>query len=301
MVAVRRFRVVHAPPAASFRGMKTALVTGANQGLGRALVAGLVGRVDRVLLTGRDAQRVAAAAAGTGAEGRVLDVRDGAAIAALAEELGAVDLVVSNAGARISPDRTPAEQVDALVETQNLGAIRMLRAFAPRLRPGGRLLVVASSFGTLGHLDPAVRPRLDGATLDEVEAVVQDWRRAVKARRAEAEGWPEWLNVPSKVAQVAAVRAVAAQRRERDLAENILVAAVCPGLFDTEASRPWFADMSQAMTAGEAAVALLDLLLAPAFDPGLYGELVRFGHVLPWRAEIAPEAGAGVRVTRASG
>jgi carbonyl reductase 1 len=280
--------------------MRTALVTGANQGLGLALVKGLVGRVDRVLLTGRDPARVAAAAEDAAAEGRVLDVRDGAAIAALAEELGAVDLVVSNAGARVSPDRPPADQVDALVDTQNLGAIRMLRAFAPRLRPNGRMLVVASSFGTLGHLDPAVRPRFDGATLDEVEAVVEDWRRAVQAGRAEAEGWPHWLNVPSKVAQVAAVRAVAAQRRARDLADNILIAAVCPGLFDTEASRPWFEDMSQAMTADEAAVALLELLLAPAFDPGIYGELVRFGQVLRRRAEIAPEAGAGVRVRRAS-
>jgi carbonyl reductase 1 len=281
--------------------MRTALVTGANQGLGVALVKGLMGRVDRVLLTGRDPARVAAAAEETGAEGRVLDVRDGPAIAALAEELGAVDLVVSNAGARMSPEVPPADQVDALVETNNRGATRMLRAFAPRLRPGGRMLVVASSFGTLGHLDPAVRPRLDGLTsLDEVEAVVEDWRRAVKAGRAEAEGWPKWLNVPSKVAQVAAVRAVAAQRRERDLADNVLIAAICPGLFDTGASRPWFEDMSQAMTPDEAAVAPLELLLSPAFDPALYGELVRFGQVLPWRAEIAPEASAGTRVRRVS-
>ena len=280
--------------------MRTAIVTGANQGLGLALVKGLVGRVDRVLLTGRDPARVAAAAEQTGAEGRVRDVRDGSAIAALAEALGTVDLVVSNAGARISPTVPPAYEVDALVDTNNLGAIRMLRAFAPRLRPGGRMLVVASSFGTLGHLDPAVRPRLDGASLDEVEAVVEDWRRAVKAGRAEAQGWPRWLNIPSKVAQVAAVRAVAAQRRERDLAENILVAAVCPGLFDTEASRPWFEDFSHAMTPDEAAVAPLELLLAPAVDPALYGELVRFGNVLPWRAEIARGARAGQATALAS-
>ena len=81
--------------------MRTALVTGANQGLGLALVKGLVGRVDRVLLTGRDPARVAAAAADTGAEGRALDVRDAAAIAALADELGAIDLVVSNPGDRM--------------------------------------------------------------------------------------------------------------------------------------------------------------------------------------------------------
>jgi len=95
---------------------RTALVTGANQGLGRALVAGLAARLrpaDRVLLTGRDPERVRAAAAAlptTGArvEGRVLDVRDPDAITALAAELGEVDIVFSNATSRMSPDADPA-------------------------------------------------------------------------------------------------------------------------------------------------------------------------------------------------
>src|ERR1700742_1095746 len=114
--------------------MRTALVTGANQGLGRALVEGLAGRVDRVLLTGRDPDRVRAAAAEIpGVEGRVLDVRDPGAIAALAEELGEVDIVFSNATSRMSPDDDPADQVDAVAETSNLATTHMLRAFAPRL------------------------------------------------------------------------------------------------------------------------------------------------------------------------
>ena len=93
---------------------RIALVTGANQGLGLALVEGLAARMaprDTVLLTGRDpeAVRTAAAALAGGpavarVEGRVLDVRDGDAIAALAAELGEVDIVFSNAAARMSPD-----------------------------------------------------------------------------------------------------------------------------------------------------------------------------------------------------
>ena len=105
---------------------RTALVTGANQGLGRALVAGLAARLrpaDRVLLTGRDPERVRAAAAAlptTGArvEGRVLDVRDPDAITALAAELGEVDIVFSNATSRMSPDADPAAEVDAVAETE---------------------------------------------------------------------------------------------------------------------------------------------------------------------------------------
>ncbi len=140
-----------------------ALVTGANQGLGRALAEGLANRMgpaDRVLLTGRDPERVEAAAAAIGGvEPRVLDVRDAHAIDALAQELGAVDILFSNATARMSPDADPADEVDAMAETSNLATTRILRAFGPRLRPGGRLIVVASALGTLDKLDPRVRPR----------------------------------------------------------------------------------------------------------------------------------------------
>jgi carbonyl reductase 1 len=275
---------------------RTALVTGANQGLGLALVEGLADRMasgDRVLLTGRDAGRVADAVLRAGTrtarvEGRVLDVRDLAAIAALAAELGAVDIVISNATARTTPDQDPVDVVDAILETSNLATSHVLRRLGPIVRPGGRLLVVASSLGRLGHLPPATQARFtETATLDEVDAIMRDWASSVRAGTAQADGWPEWLNIPSKVGQVAAVRAVARERRVRDLADGILVASICPGLFDTPTSRPWFDDFSDAQTPAEAAVALLDLALGPDVDPALYGELVRFGRVLPWREPIA--------------
>jgi carbonyl reductase 1 len=277
---------------------RTALVTGANQGLGRALVEGLAARMaphDRVLLTGRDPDRVHAAAAAVAGgqaiarvEGRVLDVRDGHAITALAAELGEIDIVFSNATSRMGPDDDPADQVDAVAETSNLATSHMLRAFAPRLRPGGRLIVVASALGTLDKLDDQVAGRFAAATtsLDAVDALVEEWRRAVHDRRAEDEGFGTWLNIPSKVAQVAAVRAVARERRAADLARDRLVMALCPGLIDTDASRPWFEDMSQAQTPAEAASWPVDLALDDTFDPAFYGELVQFARVLPWETGI---------------
>jgi len=273
---------------------RTALVTGANQGLGRALVAGLAARLrpaDRVLLTGRDPERVRAAATAlpaTGArvEGRVLDVRDPDAITALAAELGEVDIVFSNATSRMSPDADPAAEVDAVAETNNLATSRVLREFAPRMRPGGRLIIVASALGTLDKLDERVRARFAAAAttgLDAVDALVAEWRAAVKAGRDE---FGTWLNIPSKVAQVAAVRAIAHERRDGDLARGVLVAALCPGLIDTAASRPWFADMSSAQTPDEAAAWPVELAVGEAFDPAFYGELVQFGRVLPWETGI---------------
>jgi carbonyl reductase 1 len=262
-----------------------ALVTGANQGLGRALAEGLARRLgpdDRVLLTGRDPERVeAAAAAVEGAEPRVLDVRDADAIEALARELGGVDILFSNATARMHPDAEAADEVDAVAETSNLATTRILRAFGPRLRPGGRLIVVASALGTLDKLDPRVRSRFaQAATLDAVDDLVEDWRQAVHDGRDE--GYGDWLNIPSKVAQVAAVRAYAHAHRTHDLQANRLVMALCPGLVDTDASRPWFADMSEAQTTEQAAAWPLDLVLSDTFDPAFYGELVQFGRVLPW-------------------
>jgi carbonyl reductase 1 len=277
---------------------RIALVTGANQGLGRALVEGLAARLspaDRVFLTGRDPARVASAAAeiaesaSAQVEGRVLDVRDGQAIAGLASELGDVDIVFSNATSRMSPDADPADEVDAVAETNNLAATRILRAFTPRLRPGGRLIIVASALGTLDKLSDRAADRFAIAAredLDAVDSLVADWRAAVHAGRAEEEGYGSWLNIPSKVAQVAAVRAIARERREADLAEGKLIMALCPGLIDTDASRPWFEDMSNAQTPAEAAAWPLQLVLSETFDPAYYGELVQFGKVLPWETRV---------------
>ncbi|MGI3198819.1 SDR family NAD(P)-dependent oxidoreductase [Streptomyces sp. GLT-R25] len=282
---------------------RIALVTGANQGLGRAIAEGLAARMDPqdlVLLTGRSRQRVADAArevseqSATRArvEGGVLNVTDTDAIARLAEELraqyGGVDVVISNAVARLLPEESQAERADEFIDVSNTATHAILRSFGPLLRPGGRLLVVASSLGTLGHLDGRLHHLFDGASLDQVEYAVESWRSAIHNNTAQETGWPRWLNVPSKVAQVAAVRAVAAERRTRDLADGTLVAAVCPGMVDTATSRPWFSDYSQAQSPARAAEAVLDLVFAEHVDPALYGELVRFGKVLPWHDGTPP-------------
>ncbi|WP_328363427.1 SDR family NAD(P)-dependent oxidoreductase [Streptomyces sp. NBC_00445] len=282
---------------------RIALVTGANQGLGRALVEGLAARMnpdDLVLLTGRNHQRVRDAARevtelpGTRArvEGRVLDVSDADAIVRLAEDLrvrfGGVDVVISNAIARLLPEESQAERADEFIDVSNTATHAILRSFGPVLRPGGRLLVVASSLGTLGHLNPRLHHLFDRASLEQVEHAVESWRSALHNGTAQEAGWPLWLNVPSKVAQVAAVRAVAAERHENDLADGTLIAAVCPGMVDTATSRPWFSDYSHAQSPARAAEALLDLVFADHVDPALYGELVRFGKALDWYGGTPP-------------
>jgi NAD(P)-dependent dehydrogenase (short-subunit alcohol dehydrogenase family) len=272
-----------------------ALVTGATRNLGLALAHGLAGRLsegDVVYLSGRDPHRVAtavAAAPDTPAElvGVTLDVASQEAVdqvaAALADRHGGVDIVFSNHYTRVDPSDDPAAVIHRYVAVNNLGTTNVLRAFMPLLRDRGRLIVVASRAGTLRALAPVLHKRFDGlSSLDDVDRAVCTWRDAVSDRRAAGQAWPAWINIPSKIGQVAAVRALAAQRRAADLDRGILITAVCPGLIDTGASRPWL-DMTGAQTPAQAAEALLDLALQPTPNPRFYGELVLSGKVVPWK------------------
>jgi NAD(P)-dependent dehydrogenase (short-subunit alcohol dehydrogenase family) len=272
---------------------KVALVTGATQGLGLALVEGLAHHLDTqdtVYLTGRNADRVAQAVESLPGgdariRGEVLDVADPEAANRLAAQLrerhGGIDIVFNNAVMRVGPDDDPRVIVDEYAEVNNFGTTRVLRAFAPLLRDNGRLIVVASSLGTLHYLAPVLHDRFDNlASLDEVDKQVAAWRDAVKDGSARGGAWPGFINIPSKIGQVAAVRTLAQQRREQDAARGILLAAVCPGMMNTPTSAMWW-DVSSAPVPAEAAVALLDLALEPV-KPGHYGELVRNGEVLSW-------------------
>jgi NAD(P)-dependent dehydrogenase (short-subunit alcohol dehydrogenase family) len=271
---------------------KIAIVTGANQGLGLALVRGLCrtpGTDGITYLTARDRKRGGQAVGGLEAEGlsprlELLDVRDDTSVKALADTIaqrhGGVDIVISNAAARISREVPSEQQVRMFVDTNNHGTIRMIRAFVPLLRDGSRFIAVASSFGTLASLDPRLHPIFDVGrmSLADVEQVMDDYVHAVETGRAAAEGWPDWINPASKVGQVAAVKVLAGEAARRD----ILVNAACPGLVDTDASRPWFDDMSGALSPDEAAADVLWLATLRIGVREPYGELVQHRNVLPF-------------------
>ncbi|WP_413810665.1 hypothetical protein [Streptomyces sp. OE57] len=89
------------------------------------------------------------------------------------------------------------------------------------------------------------------------------------------------------MAQVAAVRAVATERRTRDMADAALVAAECPG--SPPPRGPWSRRVS-AGTSEEVAGAVLGLVLSKRPDPLMYGEPVHRGEILPWNRGTPPEA-----------
>jgi NAD(P)-dependent dehydrogenase (short-subunit alcohol dehydrogenase family) len=272
---------------------KVTLITGATRNLGLSLAQELAHRLDPtdvVYLTGRDSGRVAESLkkiSGANAEvrGALLDVSRRDAVERFADELakrhGGIDLVFSNHYARVEPDDRAADVIDYYVETNNLGTTSVLRSLAPLLRDSGRLLVIASRAGSLRALAPALHPRFQNLnSLDEVDRAVCRWRDAVRTGRAPGQAWPAWINIPSKIGQVAAVRVLAAQRRTEDLARGILIASISPGLIDTGASRPWL-DLANAPQPDEVVGPLVDFALAPGMDESMYGELVHVGREEP--------------------
>ena len=136
----------------------------------------------------------------------------------------------------------------------------------PLLRDDARFLVVASSFGTLRNLPPILHGAFDVTkrSLEEIEQKMNDYVQLVESGRAQANHWPEWINVPSKVAQVASTRIMVRLMRDEALRRGILINAVCPGLMDTDASRPWFDDMSSALSLAAAAVDVVWLATLPS-------------------------------------
>jgi 2-keto-3-deoxy-L-fuconate dehydrogenase len=127
---------------------KTALVTAAGQGIGRSSAELFASEGARVVATDLDVNLFADL---HGCECRALDVTDGAAIAALAAEIGAVDILHNvagfvHAGTILDCDeRNWAFSIDL-----NMTAMyRMIRAFLPAmLEAGGGSIVNVSSIAS---------------------------------------------------------------------------------------------------------------------------------------------------------
>jgi NAD(P)-dependent dehydrogenase (short-subunit alcohol dehydrogenase family) len=114
------------------------VVTGAGGGIGRAVVARFEALGDRVVGVGR----------------RECDVTDEAAVTALFEGLGPVDVLVNNAGVAESAPlhRTTLESWRAQLDVNATGAFLCTRAAVPGMRERGRgaIVTVASTAGRAG-------------------------------------------------------------------------------------------------------------------------------------------------------
>ena len=127
----------------------TALITGASGGIGSAIAEALA-PTHTLLLAGRPSPRLDAVAQRLGATTWPLDLTDADAIAAAAEVLTALDVLVHNAGVAY-PGRvaeSTAEQWRATLEVNVTGAVALTLALLPALRAArGQVVFVNSGAG----------------------------------------------------------------------------------------------------------------------------------------------------------
>jgi NAD(P)-dependent dehydrogenase (short-subunit alcohol dehydrogenase family) len=150
---------------------QVALVTGANRGIGQAVVAGLAHAGMTVFLCGRDPDAAHDAATtlrtgGLDVRGVQLDVTDPASIkraaAHVQQDAGRLDVLVNNAGiagdrGRNAPGSADLDALRKVWETNVFGVIAVTEAMLPLLRrsPRARIVNVSSSVGSLSLMsDP---------------------------------------------------------------------------------------------------------------------------------------------------
>jgi NAD(P)-dependent dehydrogenase (short-subunit alcohol dehydrogenase family) len=121
----------------------TALVTGANRGIGRHLTAQLVERGAKVYATARRPESIDL----HGVEVLALDISDPDAVAAAARVAGDVNLLVNNGGIGGGALLGDLQAVRAALDVNFWGTLSMARAFAPVLAAngGGSIVNIASS------------------------------------------------------------------------------------------------------------------------------------------------------------
>ena len=146
--------------------MTATLITRANRGLGFEVARQLTAAGHQVWIGARDHARGQQAADALGGRFVPLDVTDDASVASAAETVGALDVLVNNAGisgGRIGPNEATADDMRIVFDTNVFGAVRVLRAFIPLLERSSSPVVVNVSSG-VGSLALASNPEALGAS-----------------------------------------------------------------------------------------------------------------------------------------
>ena len=174
---------------------KTVLITGATSGIGLACAMKFAANGDRLILTGRNAQRLeevrqSLTAKGTEVLTLVFDVRNyeaaKQAIESLPTEWQTIDVLVNNAGLALGLEpeyQGHQEEWDAMIDTNIKGLLAMTRLVVPGMveRNSGHVINVGSVAGDAAYAGgnvycatkAAVKALSDGLRIDVADTAVR--------------------------------------------------------------------------------------------------------------------------------
>jgi 3-hydroxybutyrate dehydrogenase len=231
------------------------VVTGASRGIGRGIATAFVAAGARVRIIADDTAVMDTGAA-IGAEARLADITDAAAVAAALADLDHIDVLVNNAGLeRLTPVDGPSPETETvfrrIVDINVSGTFIVTRAALPRMRAGGRIINTASVWSR------SAEPLFGGY-------------------------------VSSKHAVIGLTKTLAKELGPRGITVN----AVCPGWVKTEASLRSLKAMSE--RSGRAEQELLDEIVATQALPGFMEPADVAGPYLffasPWAANVTGQS-----------
>ena len=203
---------------------RRALITGASRGIGLGIARGFA-RAGAVLHLLADDATILDVAETLGATGHVADISDAASVETVARRIGALDVLVNNAGLeRLTPldDAGAANEATfrRILEINVTGTFLMTRALLPHLARGGRIINTASVWGRVAE-------PLFGAYVASKHAVIgltKTWARELGPRgitvNAVAPGW---------VRTEASLRSLRLMAERNGVAEEVLLQQILTG------------------------------------------------------------------------
>ena len=159
---------------------KTALVTGATSGIGRAIAARLAADGAEVIVTGRDeagGKVVVAAIEAAGGQARFIhaDLENLADVRRLADAARDVDILVNNAGASSGgpTDQTSEDAFDLVFDVNVKAPFFLAAAIAPRMaaRGGGAIINISTMAAVIGMNGLAAY----GASRAAIDSLTKAW------------------------------------------------------------------------------------------------------------------------------
>ncbi|SMQ47057.1 unnamed protein product [Zymoseptoria tritici ST99CH_3D7] len=248
---------------------RVAAVTGANKGIGLAIVRGLALAYPtsplaqgpfQIYLTARSSQRGAEAVKTLHADPELkaakvlvqdggdttisfhaLDISQSSSIREFRDFLreqhpDGIDAVINNAG--IAMEGFDANVVRKTLETNYYGTLEASQSLLPLLREGGRLVNVSSKSGVLNKYSEEVTTAFREAaktSIDAVTAVMQRFQKAIDENRVKEDGFPEAAYAVSKAGETAFTKVLAMEESQKG--RGVLVNACCPGYTNTDMTK----------------------------------------------------------------